>query len=941
MLNKYLFALCACLNMLSSQAQISITSAEMPHAGDTARLTKAVNNPFLNYSATGANHNWNFATLKADTQDLRQFHNVSSTGLLYAITFADIFFNANRANVATSGGLTIPANSYLTLDNPYNFFYRNNSQYRQVGIGSDVTAFGISLGGIPTVFDQFDVIYNLPLNFGDQDTSNSAYHISLPLVPISYAFRQTRINNVDGWGILQTPHGTYDVLRVKTTLLAHDSLGFDTLGIPPIEIDRPLVNEYKWLAANEVVPVMQVNTQTLFGLEVITDIFFRDDFLNVYPGTLNNSYCAGSTFSIPYTAEGTFNTGGILIPANQFRAQLSDATGSFANPVQIGQVTSNVSGTINATIPFNTPEGGGYRIRIIATSPGIVGADNGTDINITTQPVSVISTNGGSTICDSTGINLIATPGTNYTYQWQLNGVDIAGETSISYTATQTGDYTIVTSNMCGTVTSNIIHVDASITPVAQINSAANIFCAGDSLLISTNYENGLTYQWLLDGAVITGATDTVMYALLAGNYSLIVNNGGCLDTSATFPVTIQNLATVNIATSGDSVICAGDSVILIETAAAGVSYQWQLNGIDIPGEINSMLAAYQTGDYMVIATNMCGPATSNNIHIEVTTPPTASITSASTSYCAGDSLLINALYENGNIYQWMLDGSAIVNSTDTLLYATQPGTYSVVVIGNGVCPAVTSNGIVVTVLSAPVPNITASGNTTLCAGDSVVLNETSASGSTYQWQLDSVDISGATLNSFAATQSGSYSIVVGNSCGNANSNSINVIVNPLPPVPVIAQQIDTLISSSAFAYQWYLNGILIAGANGQYYIPTQNGDYTVVVTDANGCTNTSAIFTFNTLGVHEVSSTYMVTVTPNPVNDFFNLDFNSEKGSTISVSLISSTGAKIILSDKQKMFSGTNHLIFDLKPLSLASGIYFVKIDSDVSVVYKKMIKN
>ncbi|MEO8148785.1 MAG: PKD domain-containing protein [Bacteroidia bacterium] len=1237
-------------------AQISITQAEMPHSGDTARLTKAVNNPFLNYSATGANHNWDFTSLKADVQELRDFKSVSSTGLLYAIIYADIFFNPNRANVATSGTFAIPANGFLTIDNPYNFYYRNSSVYKQVGIGSDITAFNIPLGGIPTTFDQQDIIYNLPLNFADQDTSNSAYHITIPLVPFGYAFRQTRINNVDGWGSLQTPHGTYDVIRVKTTLLAHDSLGFDTLGIPPIEIDRAEVNEYKWLAANERVPILQINTQKILGIELITDIFFRDDFLNVYPNPgLSAAYCAGSAIGIPYTAEGTFNSG--LFFNNQFRAQLSDANGSFANPVQIGQVTSKVSGTINATIPANTPEGSGYRIRIVSTSPAMEGPDNGADIYIATQPVSVITSNGGSTLCDSTSVSLSATVGTGYSYQWQLNGTDITGATSIGYVATQTGDYTVVTTNMCGTATSNIINITAGISPVAQITATSNIFCAGDSLLLSGNYQNGVSYQWLLNGNPLSGATDTLLYALQGGSYSLVATNGGCTATSAALPVTMENLATASITSSGNNAICTGDTLILSEISATGVTYQWQLNGTDITGETAATLTAFQTGDYdvvtsnicntatsniihidvlmsamavissqgnsfcagdslllnatyesgnsyqwlldgnivagatdtimyasqagnytlvasngicadvtsapltvnlinpptaaisssgnngicvgdtltltetsatgvtyqwqlngsditgetasstiafttgdydvvttnmcgtatsntihidvltppiatifssgnsfctgdslllnatyengnsyqwlldgniiagatdtimyasqagnfvvvasngicadvtsspltvniinpptsvisatgntaicsgdsvvldetsatgvsyqwqlnttditgeitasytamqagdyTVITTNMCGIATSNIIHIDVSIPPVAVITSGSTSFCAGDSLMLNAFYGNGNSYQWLLDGNIVAGATDTMMYATLAGTYTVIVTADSVCPAVTSNAIVLNIPTAPSPNISASGNTTLCAGDSVVLNETTGSGATYQWQMNSVDITGATSVSYTVTQSGNYNVVASNTCGNSISNLIAVTVNPLPVAPVIMQNIDSLIATSAVAYQWYFNGVLISGANSQFYIPTQNGDYTVVITDANGCTNTSAIFIFNTVGINEAAATYMVTVTPNPVNDFFNLDFSSEKGMTISVSLFSSTGAEDVLSNTQRIHAGTNHLTFDLKPFSLAQGIYFVKVESDTHVVYKKLIKN
>jgi hypothetical protein len=101
----------------------------------------------------------------------------------------------------------------------------------------------------------------------------------------------------------------------------------------------------------------------------------------VTTGTIAGSpYCItatnGASVSVPYTITGTFNTG------NMFKAYLSDATGSFASETEIGTITSQVAGTISATIPAGTPSGTGYRIRVKATDPITVGTDNGSDLTV-------------------------------------------------------------------------------------------------------------------------------------------------------------------------------------------------------------------------------------------------------------------------------------------------------------------------------------------------------------------------------------------------------------------------------------------------------------------------------------------------------------------------------------------------------------------------------
>lgn len=108
------------------------------------------------------------------------------------------------------------------------------------------------------------------------------------------------------------------------------------------------------------------------------------------------SYCKGAPINIPYTVTGTFNTGNI------FTAQLSDATGSFATPVNIGTLSAVSAGTISGTIPISTINGSGYRIRVVGSNPVITGSVNGS--NLTINPIPGSPTTIGAEICiGSTG----------------------------------------------------------------------------------------------------------------------------------------------------------------------------------------------------------------------------------------------------------------------------------------------------------------------------------------------------------------------------------------------------------------------------------------------------------------------------------------------------------------------------------------------------------
>jgi hypothetical protein len=171
--------------------------------------------------------------------------------------------------------------------------------------------------------------------------------------------------------------------------------------------------------------------------------------------------------------------------------------------------------------------------------------------------------------------------------------------------------------------------------------------------------------------------------------------------------------------------------------------------------------------------------------------------------------------------------------------------------------PAVNSVTICYSNVCVPpaTPTITPGGPTTFCAGGSVTLTSSSASGN--QWYLNGNPIGGATGQQFVATASGNYTVRVSAlGCTSAPSAATAVTVNPAPPTPTItpggpttfcSTGSVTLTSSSATGNQWFLNGNPIGGATTQQVLATASGNYTVAVT-ALGCTSAPSAATVVTV---------------------------------------------------------------------------------------------
>jgi gliding motility-associated-like protein len=138
-----------------------------------------------------------------------------------------------------------------------------------------------------------------------------------------------------------------------------------------------------------------------------------------------------------------------------------------------------------------------------------------------------------------------------------------------------------------------------------------------------------------------------------------------------------------------------------------------------------------------------------------------------------------------------------------------------------------------VTTCSTPIPEITASGPTAFCAGDSVIL--TSSEAATYLWST------GEKTKSIKVILSGSYTVRTTNAakCQSIPSAATVVTVYPIPATPTIAAggltafctgDSVTLTSSPGSTYLWS------NGATTQSINVTSSGSYSVQVTNAGGC---------------------------------------------------------------------------------------------------------
>jgi len=497
---------------------------------------------------------------------------------------------------------------------------------------------------------------------------------------------------------------------------------------------------------------------------------------------------------------------------------------------------------------------------VIATINGCASAASAaTTVAISPVPATPTVTAGGATTFCAGG-NVMLTSDSATGNQWYRDGNPIAGATNPQYAATSSGDYTvIVTAAGCASAASNtttVTVIPLPPTPTISANGPTS-FCTGGSVTLTSSSATG--NQWYLDGNPLNGETNQQYVAAASGNYTIVVTSGGC-DSVVSAVTTVSSSAVPanpTITPGGPTTFCSGNNVVLTSDSATG--NQWYRDGNAIDGATSQQYTATTAGNYTVIVTSGgCSSTASSGVAVAVDpTPATPTITAGgATSFCIGGSVILTSSSATGN--QWYVGGNAINGATAQTYNATTSGNYTVIVTA-GNCASTASAIKSVTVSAVPAqPTITAGGATTFCAGGSVTLTSSAASGN--QWYLNGNAINGATNQQYAATATGNYTVIATtNSCSGPASAATSVTVNPAPATPTIsagsattfcAGGSVTLTSSSASGNQWFLNGNAINGATNQQYTANASGNYTVKVT-ANGCSSaasTATIVTVNTL---------------------------------------------------------------------------------------------
>ncbi len=337
---------------------------------------------------------------------------------------------------------------------------------------------------------------------------------------------------------------------------------------------------------------------------------------------------------------------------------------------------------------------------------------------------------------------------------------------SLLVTVTEPGVYSCQIT-LCGIITTQSITIYETEVNAIITASGPNVICDGDSLLLTAN-PGMASYQWSpgMQSSPQIWVTDPGTYSLTTTDFE------GCVGTSNPLVVTTSSGPVLN---QPDTVFkCLEDSVLLAATANF-VAYSWNPGG-----ETNPQLWALTPGAYSLVVTDSLGCVMeSQQIWIENHEQPQAP-TSDDILHCAGDDFSFQ-IPGFDNVW-WWLNGDTLSGSSIEIDALDSDTSIPYLVIDNNGCLSPTEVVQVFVLPTTLTPSLFA--DTTLCAGDTLLLETDSLFAASFLWIINEVLVSqNATAQWVSGAEGGTYTIqltVLLGECASGTTNfEVNVVALP------------------------------------------------------------------------------------------------------------------------------------------------------------------
>lgn len=425
------------------------------------------------------------------------------------------------------------------------------------------------------------------------------------------------------------------------------------------------------------------------------------------------------------------------------------------------------------------------------------------------------------------------------------------------------GSYTLTVRDSQGCTISRTATIAEPDLLTASTNVVSQVSCNGadDGEASITVTGGSVPYSYSLDGTTFNNSVD--LTALAPSSYTVMVRDANNCEASSTFTITEPDPLAINVETS--AVLCNGgsDGGITVNAAGGTAPYTYAIDGASF-GSSNKF-ADLTAGTYTITVKDNQGCTITATAAVAEPDPIVISTTNVVPPLCNGDANVEISVIASGGtgILEYSLDGTNYQSSNAfTDLTA---GTYTITIRDANSCTASTS-----AIISDP-PALLLSATTTdlLCFGESTGEISLTASGGTgaLEYSLDGTTFQPATT--FTGLSAGDYTVTVRdtNGCTSMTTASISEPAVLSVSANVVSDNtINVTATGGTGPYEYSIDATNFQSSSS--FENLANGDYTVTVRDANGCTASTSGSLIVT-SVEDVPYLEIVSVYPNPVSNY------------------------------------------------------------------------
>jgi gliding motility-associated-like protein len=581
----------------------------------------------------------------------------------------------------------------------------------------------------------------------------------------------------------------------------------------------------------------------------------------------NDTICGGGSTTLTANVIGTLPTGGTLEWYNSAFGGTSIGSGANFTTPNLATTTSYFVGVCPGT----------YRVEVeVVVSPAIT---------ISGTPTITPETCAGN---DGSIIGLTASGGFGtLTFDW--NGTTTPSEDLMNAVG---GNYTLTVTDQNGcTATSGPHTIGASPGPSIDLSglNIQNETCLGNDGSITGIVANGsnITIEW--NGTV---EPDEDITGLSAGTYTLVVtDNATCTATAGPFTVNLDAGPTIdetNISISDET--CVGNDGAITGVIATGTNLTYEWNSTET---ISEDTVGLSSGTYTLVVTDDVGCSSTSGPHIvnEIPGPIVDdSNINISDEGCNQGNGSITGITATGNNLSFVWNGTVEPNIDINNLSA---GSYTLEVVDNLGCsvtvgPYTVQNvpGPVIDVSNAVIEDVTCNGNNGGITGITSTGN-----GLTFEWNGNpspSIDLTNASAGNYGlqVTDENGCTDIAGpfliDSIPAATIDDNNLIITQESCVGNDGEIYGLQVTGNGLTFEWNGQTTPTADLNN-----ASSGDYTLEVTDVNGCVVT--------YGPVTIGGSIIPTVIASPINS--TIDFG---GSVLLDVEVNPTGGAILWSPSE-----------------------------------------